>query len=450
MSISGRGLVSALVCASCLALLGGCETVEEFNPFAEKEKILPGERHTLFEGADPAGSATASLTASISAARQSSEWRQSGGNTANNSGHVSLGGSGSRIWSARAGSPGSAGGLDSVTNEDLRVAARPVVYGGRVFTYDPNGQVTALSLNGGRAWTVSVRPEGEDDNAAGGGIAADQGRIYVATAYGQAHALDASSGQTLWTKKLRSPARSAPSAAGGKVFFVSQTNEVYALNQSDGEEAWSFEGIPETGGLLSSASPAVVGDTVVVPSISGEVAAMSASKGEAKWVDVVSRSYRTHAYSGLADVSASPVVADGVVYTTGISGRILAIRLSSGDRVWQQNIGSVHTPIVSGNAVFMVDLDDRAVALDRRKGTPLWSTQLPKGEKKERKIWAGPVLAGGSLWFASNEGRLISVNASNGAIVSNNKFGKPAYIAPVAASGRIFVLSGDGTLSAFQ
>ncbi len=450
MRMPSHRTTTALFCAAMFATLGGCESLDELNPFSEKEKILPGERHTLFAGADPAGVANAGLTASISAVRDSSDWRQSGGNTANNPGNIAIGGSGARAWRARAGSAGSAGGLDSFTNEDLRVAARPIVYGGRVFAYDPNGQVTALSLGGGRAWSVTVRPEGEDDNAAGGGIAADQGRIFAATAYGEAVALDASSGQALWTKKLRSPARSAPSAAGGKVFFVSQTNEIYALNQADGEEAWSFSGIPESGGVLSSASPAVVGDIVVFPSISGEVVAMSVTKGEPRWVDVVSRSYRTKAFSGLADVSSSPVVADGVVYATGIAGRTLALKLSSGARIWEQNVGSVHTPIVSGNAVFLVDLDDRAVALDRRSGKPIWATQLPKGDKDDRKIWAGPVLAGGALWFASNEGRLISVNATNGSVVANNNIGKPTFVAPIAASGRIFVLSGDGTLSAYQ
>lgn len=443
------GHMRAVAGAFAVLLLGGCETIEDFNPFAEKEVILPGERHSLFAGADPAEAATPGLTASIGASRDVSEWRQSGGNIANNPGNVAVGGSGSRAWRTRAGAPGSAGGLNTFTSEDLRVAARPIVHGGRVFVYDPNGQVTSISTGGGRSWSTSVRPEGEDDNAAGGGIVADQGKIFAATAYAQAVALDAASGRALWTKKLRSPARSAPTATAGKVIFVSQTNEVFALNQSDGEEAWSFAGVPETGGILSSASPAVSGDTVVVPSISGEVAALSVSKGEPKWVDVVSRSYRTRAVSGLADVSASPVIADGIVYATGVSGRTHALSLKTGDRVWQQNLGSVHTPIVSGNALFMVDLRDRAVALDRRKGTLIWATQLPKGDDDDRKIWAGPVLAGGNLWFASNEGRLITVNATNGSVVANQNIGRPTYVAPIAASGRVFVLSGDGTLSAY-
>jgi hypothetical protein len=36
-----------LLCAAALAL-GGCETASKLNPFAEKDKILPGERRPVF------------------------------------------------------------------------------------------------------------------------------------------------------------------------------------------------------------------------------------------------------------------------------------------------------------------------------------------------------------------------------------------------------------------
>ena len=41
--------------------------------------------------------------------------------------------------------------------------------------------------------------------------------------------------------------------------------------QADGTEAWQYPGIPESAGVLSAASPAASGDTVVVPYSSGEV-----------------------------------------------------------------------------------------------------------------------------------------------------------------------------------
>src|SRR6185503_12260392 len=104
--------------------------------------------------------------------------------------------------------------------------------------------------------------------------------------------------------------------------------------------------------------PAFSGNTVVVPYSSGEVTAFDAEKGTLKWADAVVRSTRTLAVSGFTDVAASPVIYNGVVYATGVSGRTIAVSLASGERLWEQNIGSAATPAVSGNALFLIDLQD--------------------------------------------------------------------------------------------
>jgi len=438
--------------------LAGCETVSDavytFNPFAEKDKILPGARTPVF-GTD--GSAAlvqpegGSRTASVGPAHAFADWPQPGGNAANDPGNIAFAGSAARVWSTSVGSSGGSG-LGSFSGKSLRISARPVAAGGRLFVYSPGAVVTSLSLSGGgRGWSVTLRPEGERGIASGGGVAYDQGRVYVGTAYGALTALDASSGAQVWTKELEAPARGAPTAANGKVFVVTQTNVVFAVNQADGTELWSYRGIPETSGLLANASPAVVGDTVVVPYTSGEVIAFNIATGEPKWSDAVTRATRTMAISSINDLSASPVISGGVVFATGVAGRTIAIELGSGARKWEQDVGSAHTPIVSGNALFLVDLDDRVVALDRNTGAPLWATQLPiVRTRKERTNWAGPVLAGGSLWFVSSDSKMASVDAASGQITSTRAIGEPAYISPIAASGLMITVSESGTISAYR
>lgn len=452
------GAAARLVAVVAFAgLLTGCETVSDavysFNPFAEKDKILPGTRTAVFaEGGAAAVQPEGARAASVGPAHAFADWSQPGGNAANDPGNVAYDGSAARVWSTSLGGGGGGGIAGFGGGQNLRISARPVAAGGRLFVYSPGAVVTSLSLTGGgRGWTVTLRPEGERGIAAGGGVSFDQGRVYVGTAYGELTALDAGSGSKAWTKELEAPARGAPTAAGGKVFVVTQTNVVYAVNQADGAELWSYRGIPETAGLLANASPAVVGDTVVVPYTSGEVIAFNATTGEPKWADAVTRATRTMALSSINDLSASPVVSGGVVYASGVAGRTIAIDLSTGARKWEQDVGSAHTPIVSGNAVFLVDLDDRVVALDRNTGVPLWATQLPIVKtRKERTNWAGPVLAGGTLWVVSSDAKLASVDASSGQITSTRSIGEPSYISPIAAAGLMITVSGTGTISAYR
>jgi outer membrane protein assembly factor BamB len=421
--------------------LGACSALSGINPFGKKEVILPGERRAVLttESSVPAGGSPA-----VGAPTGLSDWSQPGGNAANAPGNVALAGSaGAVAWQSRV--------IQAAGKRTLRPSMPPLAYGGRIFVYDGSGTVSALAPGGARAWSVSLKPEGEKSQSPGGGIAASGNAIYAATGFGEVVALDISTGNRLWASTLSAPAHSAPTAANGKVFVVDSKNVLHALNQADGTEAWQYPGIPETAGVLSAASPAVVGDTVVVPYSSGEVIAFNAATGELKWADAVVRATRTLAVSGLSDVAASPVISDGVVYASGVSGRTIAVGLSSGERVWEQNIGSASTPAVSGNAIFVVDLEDNLVAMNRASGQVYWRTALPTVRKKRFfSVWAGPTLAGNILWAVSNDRRIVGVDPGTGQIVADRQLSSPAYIKPIAAGGQLLVLSADGTLTAFQ
>lgn len=440
-----RGILGAVTLA---LLVGGCGGMSEFtdkiNPWG-KEKTLAGERRPVFQGADPA-LVTTQKAASIGGASGGQSWPTAGGGLTNNPGNVAVSVSGTKVWKARIGATGGSFGV-----APLRVSARPVSDGSRIFVYKPNGDVVALSTAGGRLWTKSLRPEGEKDAAPGGGVAVSGGRVYVSTAYRQVAALDAGSGQVLWNVQLSTPARGAPAVGNGHVFVVTESNEVYALKQEDGSEAWTYAGIQEMGTILSAANPAIAGNLVVVPSSAGEVLGLNIKTGEAKWIDGVTRGFRTQAVSGLADVSASPVIAGDTVYATGVAGRTIATSLKTGARLWGQDLGSVHTPVVSGNALFMIDLDDRMVALDRKTGEPLWSTVLPRpAKKKKRRNWAGPVLANGALIAMSSDGRFAAVDAASGKIMLTKETGTDVYVTPIVAGGRMIALDGDDSVAAFN
>ncbi|HEX2256422.1 MAG TPA: PQQ-binding-like beta-propeller repeat protein, partial [Afifellaceae bacterium] len=437
------GLARNLATAATLTvLLGGClaDGLSSLNPFSRPEEILPGERQAVMAMA----AEQAEGSPAIAAAAGTADWPQPGGNAANDPGHVSLAASsGAPAWSVRA--------VESSGKKDARGAAPPIIHGGRLYAYGAGGTVTALTTSGARAWSVSVAPEGERTRSSGGGLAAAGEAVFAATGFGDLVALNAATGQRLWSYKLGAGARSAPTAAAGKVFVVSATGVLHAVNVADGSQAWTLPGIPETAGVLSSASPAVAGGTVVVPYTSGEIIAVDAETGEMKWADAVVRSSRVLAVSTLTDVAASPVVHDGVVYATGVAGRTIAVRLSDGERLWEENIGSASTPVVSGNALFMIDLQDNLLALDRSTGKVFWRTPLPSVRKKRFfSVWTGPTLAGGRLWAVANNGQLIGADPASGQIAVQRTLPKPALIKPVAASGRLYVQLQDGTVSALQ
>ena len=364
--------------------------------------------------------------------RQNDTWSFPGGAATNAPGHLALPATIRTAWSADIGQGSSKYG---------RLTASPIVAEGRVFTLDAAGRVTALSNSGSVAWRTSLVPEkGTDTNAFGGGLAAEGGRLFVATGHGIVTALDTQGGKKLWDKNVGSPVRAAPTVGGGRVVVVTTDGRTVALSGHDGAEMWSYRGLPERASLLISASPAMSGDLAVVPYPSGDVVALRVADGTVAWQDSLSRSRAASSLGSMSD-AASPVIDNGTVFAIGHGGRMIATEVRTGERVWSVNVPGINMPYVAGDTVYVVDTGGQLIAMSRRDGKALWTTRLSGG-----KTWAGPVLAGGRLWLAADSGKLLGVNAAGGKVETQLDLGAPVYIAPVVANGRMYVLTDKARL----
>jgi outer membrane protein assembly factor BamB len=427
--------------------LGGCggsslpslPKITDLNPFAEKEHPLPGKRIPVMQARDTIGGelATADKPVVLPAPRANEEWTQPGGVPSNAPGHLALGGSVKRAWSADVGSGSSTKG---------KLTASPLVYGGRVFALDATAKVTAVSASGGSVvWRTSLVPEGErEESGYGGGLAIDNGRLYVATGFGTVVALDPATGKTLWTKNIGVPIRSSPTAVDDKVFVVTTEGHVFALAGFDGGELWTFRGLPERTSIISNPSPAVDAGVVIVPYPSGELVALHEQDGTPVWSESLARTRTVSSLASLSD-AARPVIADGVVYGVGHAGRLIATRIKTGERLWSLNVPGTQPPVIAGNNIFVVDTNGQLHALTRQDGKVIWSAKLPG-----TSTWSGPTLAGNQLWLTSNKGQLVGVDPATGRVTVQQGVGGPVYIAPIVAGGRMYVLTDEARLVAYN
>jgi PQQ-dependent dehydrogenase (methanol/ethanol family) len=90
---------------------------------------------------------------------------------------------------------------------------------------------------------------------------------------------------------------------------------------------------------------------------------------------------------GPSSLEATPLVVDGIMYTTGSGGTVFALDAKTGLQIWRyQRQQKVVNPYeinpfnrgvaVLGNRVFFGTLDAALVALDARTGLPLWEVQI--------------------------------------------------------------------------
>jgi len=374
------------------------------------------------------------------------DWPEPGGYPNHAMQHLSLPDRLTRVWSTSTGEGAS---------RYSRVLSHPVVEKGRVYAMDGAVQVGAYDAGtGDRLWQVDLRPEGERGTSFGGGIAFWNDRLYAATGYAQVLALDPADGKIIWRSNVGAPVRSGPTVSDGRVFVVTVGNELTVLAADDGRQLWVHNGIPETASLLGSASPAVEGEVVVVAYSSGELYALTVETGRPLWSDNLASTSNLDAVSTLADIRGWPVIDRGRVYAASHSGRMAAIDLRSGERAWEQELGSTHSLWVAGDYVYILSNDNELLCLTRNDGKVRWVRLLPSYENEKKKkdpmTWAGPVLGGDRLIVLSSDGGAISISPYTGEPLGRDEMSAGGYFAPVIADNSLYVLTDDAELSAYR
>jgi outer membrane protein assembly factor BamB len=206
--------------------------------------------------------------------------------------------------------------------------------------------------------------------------------------------------------------------------------------------------------VFGTASPAAGQGTVVAGFSSGELNAYRYENGRMVWQDALQRTSIRTSVSSLSDIDADPVIDGGVVYAVGQGGRMVALELNTGQRLWELNIAGISTPWVAGDWVFVVTDDGKLLCIARTNGHIRWMTQLPEFQRPKSKKgqidYSGPVLAGGRLIVTGSNGVIVNVNPDNGSFISQTRISDGVSLSPVVANSTLYILDDSGRLHAFR
>jgi len=429
-----------------LFALAACDSLDFLG--ASDDAPLPGERISVLAAQDQIvpSSRVADLAIRLPRPLINVDWPQQGGFANHAMHHLSLGALPQEIWSSS---------LGSGSDDDEPILSGPVIANNLVFTMDADAVVSARRVEDGRVvWRTDIEPADEDDGNWGGGVAFDLGKVYAGTGFAQVVALDASTGAELWRTAVSGPMRAAPTAFGGRVYAITKDNQLFALDAETGTVDWTHTGIEETAGLIGSASPAVDGDIVIVPYSSGEIFALRAQNGQQLWSDNLAAIRRADAVSALADIRGRPVVDRGRVYAISHSGRMVAIDLASGRRVWEAEVGGVNQPWVAGRFIFVVTTEGDVVALVAENGLVRWVRPLGRYEdptdREDLVNWSGPILASDRLIVTGSQGVAIALSPYTGEVIGEIEMPDDVSLAPVLADETLYFQTDGARILAFR
>lgn len=429
---------------AALVALSGCGIFGGGKP---KTPVL-GERVPILLSEDAAevDPTIADVQVLLPAPVANAAWGQPGGNASKSMGHLALGASPTRAWTAQ---------INGGSNR-ARLAAAPVVANGRLYVVDVTGTVHAFAADtGARAWSVATTTDSA--NAAsrfGGGVSVEGERLYATNGLGDVVAMNIADGSQIWKVKPGGPLRGAPTIFAGQVYVMSQDNQLIALNEADGATVWTASGALEASGVFGVAAPAGAQGTIVAGFSSGELSAYRYENGRVVWQDALSRTSISTSVSSLADIDADAVIDQGRVYAIGQGGRMVSVELNTGQRIWEQSIAGISTPWVAGEWLFVVTDEGKLLCLARSNGKVRWLTQLARyrdeEDKKDPISWLGPVLAGGRLVLVNSRGAITYVAPETGQVSATIPTDDSYSLPPLVANSTLYLLGDSGRISAYR
>lgn len=335
-----------------------------------------------------------------------------------------------KIWSAKLGGK----------SDYLRVALRPVGDGNRIYAASQNGFVTAFDPESGKQiWRTKL----EVELSAGPGVG--EGRLVVADKKGYAIALDTATGEEQWRAYMAAESLATPLIKDESVVLQTIDNRLQARSLFDGRERWSIVQSTPALTMRGSASPVVVGTTVIAGFDTGRIVAANIDTGVIIWEALLSPPKGRSDLDRLSDIDGAMALVGQDLYATGYQGRLAAVATESGQVLWNREMSSYEGVAADWNSVYTVRDDGEIVALTRRDGNEAWRNDSLLRREPTLPIPFGTFVVVGDL-----EGFLHFFNNIDGEPVARKRLGNEAITSdPFVIANRLYVQSDGGSIAAY-
>ncbi|PDO87384.1 outer membrane protein assembly factor BamB [Kosakonia pseudosacchari] len=327
----------------------------------------------------------------------------------------------------------------------------PAFADGVVYAADRHGVVKAVSIEDGHEiWSVNLaEKDGWFSTRAAllsGGVTVSGGHVYVGSEKAQVYALNTSDGSQAWKTKVAGEALSRPVVSDGLVLIHTSNGQLQALNESDGASKWIVNLDMPALSLRGESAPTSAFGAAIVGGDNGRVSAVLMQQGQMIWQQRISQANGPTEIDRLSDVDTTPVVVGNVVYALAYNGNLTALDLRSGQIMWKRELGSVSDFVVDGNRIYMIDQSDRVLALTTDGGVTLWT----QSDLLHRNLTA-PALYNGYIVTGDSEGYVHWINVEDGRFVAQQKVDSSGFLTePVVAGGKLLIQAKDGTVYALS
>lgn len=318
---------------------------------------------------------------------------------------------------------------------------RPVINGETIYAAGNDGTVMAIDkTRGKKVWKEDF------DVPFSGGVGYGSGMLLLGTSDGLVMALDAQTGIEQWSSELNGEIMSPPQTNGSVVVVQTYDGKIQGLSAEDGSEMWVYDSNLPVLTLRGTSAPLLYERFAIAGFGNGKVVAFDINTGAVRWEARVAIAQGRSEIDRIVDVDGSLLRMGTTLYAVSYQGRVAAIEITTGRKIWQEEISS-YVGVGQGFGNIYVAEDSGTVTALHRNGQ---GVRWQNPDLAYRRLSA-PRAVKGSVAVGDLDGYIHFLSQVDGHVVGRTKLGSNGVRADMLVEDNVLYAFGNsGSLAAFR
>ena len=317
----------------------------------------------------------------------------------------------------------------------------PLLADGVIYAVSEEGELAAFDADSGK-----LRWESELEIPISGGVGKYRDSLLLGGADGLVMRLSAEDGSEIWRQPVTGEVLAAPQSNGEVVVAQAYDGKLMAFDYETGEKLWTFSNDVPVLTLRGTSTPIIYNDFVIAGFADGKVIAVSLDSGSVVWEARVAIAQGRSEIERIVDIDGTMAVQGAELYVASYQGRIVALEMRAGRKLWQRNVSSVSGVSVGFGNVYVAD-EDGTVSAFLRNGQSIRWQNIELGYRELSR----PTPIGSYVAVVDFEGYLHLLSQVDGVIVGRDRPDSDGARADMIAKGNIlYVYGNSGELIAYD
>ena len=277
------------------------------------------------------------------------------------------------------------------------------------------------------------------------GVSAGYNSFFYVDTDGIFYAHDSTSGELKWTKALEDVVLSKILITSTLVFVQTSSDILYGLDLQTGEIKWSKKAQSPLLSVRGTASPIIYEGLVFTSFSNGRLAAVRASDGIQLWEKPISRLKGSTELEKLMDGDSNAITVGEDVFASNYNGSLTRFNIRSGEKIFSVDHSTSKSILFSNGLIISINSDEEIIGFNASNGTVSWRSQ-----KFKNRGLTDLILNDDKIYFGDFEGYIHELDSETGMITGLTKTNLESISQIGIFSNKLFAQDIDGTISGFS